>query len=258
VKEHRWFYELARPVLAFFKWLVLRQETRGVENIPATGSVILVSNHLHGMDILAVAVPSKRHLHFMAKVELFQVPVLGGLNRLIGAFPVRRGESDRESLRIAGEVLAAGQVLAIFPEGHRSDDHTLQKGHTGVALIALRSGAPIVPIGVWGTERALKGLRCGPWAPRVHVTYGEAFTLPPVGRRTREDLDRGLDTIMRRIAALLPEAYRGVYADAVAAPVGAAENVADVDVGGTDPLAAERALDREEAPLEPPAPAPSA
>jgi 1-acyl-sn-glycerol-3-phosphate acyltransferase len=247
VKEQKWFYALMRVPLTIYVYVLTRLHAEGTEHIPATGPVIFVSNHLSMMDILAVAVPTKRLLHFMAKIELFQVPVFGGVIRLLGAFPVRRGESDRESLRVAGELLAAGQVVVIFPEGHRSDYHALQPGHTGVALIAMRSGAPIVPIGVSGTEH-VGPLRIGPWAPRVRIVFGEPFTLPSAGRRTREDLERGIDQIMRRIAALLPPEYRGVYADSGEVPVGAATNGASLDVGGADPLEASRALDAEQDP----------
>lgn len=243
MKELRWFYEIARVPLSIFTRFVLRLHAEGMEHVPATGPVIIVCNHLHMMDILAVSVPCKRQEHFMAKAELFKIPIFNTFIRLLGAFPVRRGESDRDSLRTALDVLAAGQVLVMFPEGHRSDTHTLQRGLTGVALIAMRSGAPIVPVGIAGTERAFKGLRVGPWAPRVRVVYGEPFTLPSTGRRTREDLERGLDLLMRRIAALLPPEYRGVYAEPGPAPVGAAPSAAGLNPGGADPLAAESALD---------------
>jgi 1-acyl-sn-glycerol-3-phosphate acyltransferase len=251
MKEHRLFYEFARRPLTLFTYFVANVQAEGVENIPKSGPVILACNHLAGMDILAVSVPSSRHLHHMAKTELFQIPVAGGVFRLLGAFAVRRGESDRESLRIALEILQAGQVLVIYPEGHRSDYHALQKGHPGAALIAMRSGAPIVPVGISGTEHIFEGLRYGPFAPRVRVVYGKPFTLQGAGtRRTREDLEHGLDTIMRRIAALLPPKYRGVYADSpVEAPAVAAgangsgeSQQQPLDVGGADPLAAERAL----------------
>jgi 1-acyl-sn-glycerol-3-phosphate acyltransferase len=251
MKEHRWFYEVARRPLAAFAHFAARLEVKGLENVPAKGPVILVANHLAWMDILAISILCPRQEHFMAKIELFHVPVLGGIFRLLGAFPVRRGEGDRESLRIAQEILEAGQVLVIFPEGHRSDNHALIQGHSGVALIALRSGAPIVPVGISGTERLLKGLRYGPFAPRARVVYGEPFTLPSDGgRRTRDDVVRGIDTIMRRIAALLPPEYRGVYADPGDAPaptplpVAALQDAETLDVDASDPSAVGQSLPR--------------
>ncbi len=221
MKEYPWFYALLRRPLAALIHLAARMDVYGLDHVPDQGPVILVANHLSMMDILAVSVPVSRRLHFMTKAELFRVPVVGGVFRLLGAFPVRRGEGDRESLRISQDILDAGQALFIFPEGHRSDNHAMIPGHTGVALIALRAGSPvpIVPIGVSGTERLFKFGRIGPFAPRIRVVYGEPFTLTSTGgRRTRDDLERGIDTIMRQIAALLPPQYRGVYAQPSAEP----------------------------------------
>ena len=213
MKERRWLYEIARPVVGLFVHAVERLEVVGLENIPPTGPVILVANHINSMDIVSIALPVRRHEHHMAKIELFNVPILGGLLRLLGSFPIRRGESDREALRMAQEVLEAGQVLVIFPEGHRSGTGKMAAGLPGVALIAMRTGAPIVPVGISGTERVFQGLRVGPWAPKVRVVYGKPFTLASDGKRRSEDLKRGIDTIMRQIAALVPPAYRGVYAE---------------------------------------------
>ncbi|HEX9412199.1 MAG TPA: lysophospholipid acyltransferase family protein [Ktedonobacterales bacterium] len=220
--EHKRAYALTRVLLRLLMPLVVRVRAEGVENIPTTGPVILTPNHIVMMDILAMSVPVPRHVHHMAKVELFRVPVLGGVIRYLGAFPVRRGESDRDALRMAFEVLAAGQVLVVFPEGHRSRTGRLAAGQPGVALIALRSGAPVVPVAISGTEQVLKGWRYGPWAPKVRVAYGTPFTLADDARTRREAVQSGTDTIMRRIAELLPPAYRGIYADPATPSVTAA------------------------------------
>ncbi|HEV2235358.1 MAG TPA: lysophospholipid acyltransferase family protein, partial [Ktedonobacterales bacterium] len=144
--ERAWAYNwIARPIVRLLMPLLARLRVEGVANVPTSGAVILAPNHLNLMDIPAISVRVPRVSHYMAKDELFQVPLVGGIIRFFGAFPVRRGESDREALRQAGEVLAAGQMLVIFPEGHRSDDAALGPGLPGVALIALRAGAPIVP-----------------------------------------------------------------------------------------------------------------
>jgi 1-acyl-sn-glycerol-3-phosphate acyltransferase len=227
MKEHRGFYEFCRAVAATVFPLLEKLEVRGLENVPARGPVIMVANHIAFMDIPNIGLRVKRHEHHMGKSELFAVPVLGTIMRWLDAFPVRRGESDRESLRTADELLSAGQVLVVFPEGHRSGTGKMAAGLPGVALIAMRSGAPIVPVGISGTEHIFKG-RYGPWAPRVVLTYGAPFTLTFSGGRKRDDLERGIDTIMRRIAALVPPEYRGIYAAALAvaptpAPVAAVE-----------------------------------
>lgn len=212
-KERRAFYRFARIVVAIVVPLVAKLRTEGIENIPREGPVILALNHLSWLDIPLVSVRVARINHYMAKIELFSVPLLGGLMRLLGSFPVRRGESDRESLRTAEAILKAGEVLVVFPEGHRSGGAGLLPGHPGIAYVALRSGAPIVPVAVYGTEHAFKGFRLGPFAPRVTVRFGKPFQLEQPARRDRDSLARASDQIMRAIAALLPPSYRGVYAD---------------------------------------------
>jgi 1-acyl-sn-glycerol-3-phosphate acyltransferase len=250
MKESRRFYEVSRFYLRILVALVERLRADGVEHVPVQGPVILASNHINSMDILSLTIPVPRVVHLMGKVELFRIPVLGWYIRTLGAFPVRRGEGDREALRQALEILAAGQVLGILPEGHRSGTGRLQAGKSGTALLALRSGAPVVPVAIWGTERTFKGFRFGPWRPTVHVVYGEPFRLEASGPRNRhEDVERGIDTIMRRIAAMLPPQYRGVYAEPAAVPVVAPPNAEALDVVGADPVAAERAL--EESPKTP-------
>jgi 1-acyl-sn-glycerol-3-phosphate acyltransferase len=152
----------------------------------------------------------------MAKAELFQAPLLGGYIRRVGAFPVRRGERDRESLRISERLLSEGNVVGIFPEGHRSEQHSLIEAHPGVALIALRADAPVIPVAIWGSERALHGWRYLWRRPTVTVRYGPALHLKSAGsRRTTADVKQATDQIMGAIAAMLPPYYRGVYAGLV-------------------------------------------
>lgn len=252
MKEHRWFYEVARPLVGLFVHAVERLEVEGLENVPSNGPTILVANHISSMDIVTIGLPVKRHEHHMAKVELFGVPVLGSIMRLLGAFPVRRGESDRESLRIAEDVLNAGQVLVIFPEGHRSGTGKMAAGLPGVALIAMRTGAPIVPVGISGTERVLKGFRVGPWAPKVRMVFGKPFTLTADGKRRSEDLRRGIDSIMRHIAALVPPAYRGIYAGPAPEPIAAAPDIPAIVPGTADSLVADTDYPRSATPSTPP------
>lgn len=241
MKEHRRFYEASRAYLRVLTALIEDLRAEGVGNIPATGPVILACNHINWMDILTVTVPCPRQVHLMGKAELFEMPLLGGYYRGLGAFPVRRGEGDREALRQALEVVNAGQVLCIMPEGHRSGTGRLQEGKSGVALIALRSGAPIVPVAIWGTEKTLHGLHYGPFRPTVRIVYGEPFTLTRGGPgHGREDVERGINTIMVRIAAMLPPEYRGVYADQVAALATQAATSTGPEASGLDHLAVEQ------------------
>lgn len=203
---------LARPIVA----LVCRLRTEGLANIPASGPVIIAMNHIHWTDIPLASIRVPRVTHYMSKIENLQAPVFGQILRWCGTFPVRRGEGDREALRIAERLLRDGQIIVIFPEGHRSGTGVLLPAHPGAAYIALRTGAPIVPVAITGTQRMFKSLRLGPWAPRVTIRYGRPFHLADTGastRRGRDSLAQATEQIMREIAALLPPEQRGPYAD---------------------------------------------
>ena len=190
----------------------------GRERTPPHGALLVVSNHLNNADppLIASAVP--RTVHFMAKQELFDKRPWGTFIRLFGAFPVRRFEADMQALREAQRILREGGAVGMFPEGHRSHGKGLQQPYPGTALIALRSGATILPVGITGTE-AITGPLVLTRKPPITVVIGAPFTLPHTGRITGEAVRAASDEIMRRIAALLPPAYRGVYADSCAAEV---------------------------------------
>lgn len=206
-QERKGFYAFARAVVGLLVPLFVRLRVIGAENIPRSGPVMLASNHIAWIDIPLVSLKVPRVTHYMAKIELFNQPILGGIIRLLGAFPVRRGEGDRESLRVAERLLSQGKILAIFPEGHRSGGHLIA-AHPGTSLIALRTGALVVPVAISGSEHVFKSFR-----PVVTVRYGKPFHLEATGtRRTRDDLARSTDAIMYHIAALLPPDYRGEYA----------------------------------------------
>jgi 1-acyl-sn-glycerol-3-phosphate acyltransferase len=189
-------------------------EVIGREHVPLEGGLILASNHMNNADPPAICIAVPRHPTFMAKKEMFGWPVLGPAFRLFGAFPVRRTEADLAALRAATELVQRGDMLVMFPEGTRSRTGGLGKGHPGTALVALRTGAPILPVAVTGTEAVR-----WPWIflrpfsiKKVTVTIGEPFHLAPVERINNESAAEATDVIMRHIAALLPPEYRGVYA----------------------------------------------
>ncbi len=193
---------------------IRKMEFFGREHVPE-GPLILASNHLNNADSPMIALAVPRLPTFMAKPENLSWPMIGPGLRIFGAFPVRRGGADLAALRVASEVVQGGRMLAMFPEGTRSRTGGLNKGHPGTALIALRTDAPILPVAITGTEGItwpwifLKPLGVG----RVTVTIGEPFHLPKVERIDRETAAEGTEIIMRRIAALLPREYRGVYAE---------------------------------------------
>jgi 1-acyl-sn-glycerol-3-phosphate acyltransferase len=202
----------ARAIIPF----VAKLRVEGLEQVPRQGGVILAPNHINWVDIPLVAYPVPRVTHFMAKAELFGVPFLGGFIRVMGAFPVRRGEGDREALRIAERLLAEGELVTIFPEGHRSEERALIEAHTGVALIALRAGVPVVPVAIWGSEQTFHDGRYLWRRPTITIRYGAPVKLAAAGtRRTSADIKRCTDEVMGRIASMLPPRYRGIYAHLV-------------------------------------------
>ena len=127
-------------------------EVRGLENVPKTGGAILVSNHLNNADPCVIPGVFKRRIVTMAKKEMFRWPGINLLFRFIGAFPVDRQSADLGALRQAQSVVNQGLLLLMFPEGTRSKDHQLHAGFPGTALVAYRTGAPIVPGAITGTE----------------------------------------------------------------------------------------------------------
>ena len=145
----------------------------------------------------------------MAKQELFKSLFARTVVVSYGAFPVRRGQLDRQAVRSALKTLQNGWVLGMFPEGKRSVDTQLQPAQAGASLIASRSRVPILPVGISGTEH-IQGVMFILRRPRVIVTIGHPFSLPPVeSKSTRSRLAHYSDIIMEHIAELLPQSYRG-------------------------------------------------
>ncbi len=203
-----WFWRSLRALARFIFALILDVHVTGQENVPAKGPCIVASNHLSWFDVPLVPAYMKRKVVYMAKEELFYGR-LGWLVRLLGAFPVKRGEADRQSLRAADTQLKAGKIFIIFPEGTRSKTRRMAKGHVGLGMIALRSGVPVIPVAIWGSENALKVFR-----PRINIVFGKPMTLTPKGNKiTREDIEEATVAVMRRIASMLPPQYRGVYGE---------------------------------------------
>jgi len=190
--------------------LLTRWRVKGKEKVPLRGPLIIIANHLHLIDppLLSASIP--RRIIFMAKEELFHcwgTPFI----KAFGAFPVRRGEADREALRQAQRVLEKGLALGMFPEGGRSSTGQLQAGFLGSAFVALQCKAPLLPVAIIGTEK----LKRWTWflrRPSITVHIGEAFSLSnPEAKLTKASLKEATDIIMKRIAQLLPPDYRGVY-----------------------------------------------
>ncbi len=196
----RWL--IAVPLLS----LVARIRLKGRYNVPKHGPFLIAANHLAWTDIPLVPLFLPEKVVFMAKEEYFTSRI-AWLVRLMGAFPVKRGEGDRQALRTAEEQLKQGKVVVLFPEGTRSKTGVMAKGHAGLGMIALRSGVPVVPVAIWGSEKVLKQ-----FGPHVTISYGKPIVFKPKGAKlTREDIDNATEETMRTIAAMLPPEYRGVY-----------------------------------------------
>jgi 1-acyl-sn-glycerol-3-phosphate acyltransferase len=194
------FYFLVGLVSWPFIRLLLRERAQGVDNLPA-GGFVLAPNHVSNLDPWPLGMPlwPRRQLHWMAKAELFK-PVLGRLISWGGAFPVRRGEGDEGAIDTAVERVRAGDIVVIFPEGTRKEKGLIKRHQsrprTGAARVALRSGAPLVPAAIGGTDRLL---RLGP----LKIAYGPPVDLSDLdGIDEREAAKEATDRLMTAIAKL--------------------------------------------------------
>ncbi len=185
-----------------------------LQQVPRTGPLILVVNHINTLDVPMVeAQLYPRNLIVLAKEETWDNPFMGWLFTTFHAIPIRRGEVDLQAIHSCLEVLGKAGILAVAPEGTRSYDGKLQTGQQGVVLLALRSGAPILPVVHWGGEslrQNIKRLK----RTSLHLRVGQPFVLESRGGKivgkVRQEM---VDEIMRQMAALMPEEYRGVYSD---------------------------------------------
>lgn len=186
-------YTFARSVVNMIYKPLYRIQTIGQENIPKEGSVLLCSNHISNFDPIVVGITTPRPVHFMAKEELFRVPVFGQLVPHLNAFPVKRGMSDREALRKGLAVLKEDKVLGLFPEGTRSKTGELGEGLAGAGFFATRSEALIVPCAVIGPYKALNKLK---------VVYGKPVDFTEY-RKNKISADEATKIIMEEIRKLI-------------------------------------------------------
>lgn len=208
-----WFRRVVKPIIRFLIWLLLRMEVRGLEHIPSEGAVILAISHTNFLDPVLMMAVCLRPLEAVSKLENLRLLFFGPLIWLYGVISIRRGEVDREALSAAIELLRRGEVLLIAPEGTRSGVGRLQKGRGGLAYIAARADALIVPVGIIGVEgfwRNLVRLRRTP----VQMALGQPFRFAARGRQLdRRALAQMTDEAMYQLAATLPPERRGRYAD---------------------------------------------
>jgi 1-acyl-sn-glycerol-3-phosphate acyltransferase len=193
-----------------------RLKITGYENIPATGSAIVVSNHLGRLDaMLGVILSERDDIILMIADKYHSVPLWRWAGNNLDAIWLDRDEADFHAMREVYKRLKQGGLLGIAPEGTRSKTEALAPGKPGAAYLAARAGVPLIPVGIYGTEdrlvkKRLKSLK----RLDITISIGEPFMLPPLPRKERDEfLDESTVEIMCRIAALLPPEYRGFYAD---------------------------------------------
>ncbi|MBN1451980.1 MAG: 1-acyl-sn-glycerol-3-phosphate acyltransferase [Anaerolineales bacterium] len=185
-----------------------------LHKIPKGGPMIVYSNHTGQIEVpLLYAHLQPRPVTGIAKVETWDGWFLSFLFNLWGAIPIRRGEADMEAMRKSLEALEQGYILAIAPEGTRNKTGVLIRAYPGIVTLALRSGAPLLPVAHWGGENFSKNIK-DMKRTDFHIRVGEPFKLDPGNERvTREVRQQMVDEMMYRLAALLPEYYRGAYTD---------------------------------------------
>lgn len=204
-------YSLLHVVFWVITHLICRYRVSGCAHVPRTGPLLIVANHLSWYDPILLAVILPRRAWFFTKAEVFRWPIIGRACRLTGQIPVSRGESDRAALEQALAYLREGKALVVFPEGTVERQEQMIAAHTGAAMLAVRSGAAVLPIAHTGTRRVLRSWRA--CYPRVDVCIGEPYA-PEVPKDVprKVALHAVSREMMARVAEMLPPAYRGIYA----------------------------------------------
>jgi len=187
------FYIIAKYVVYSILKPLYRIEVIGKENIPKDGAVLLCSNHIDNLDPPVLGITAPRRVRFMAKEELFKVPILGTIIRNLGAFPVKRGFADRDAIRTGLKILKDGEVLGLFPEGTRSKTGKLGKGLAGAGFFALRSPSIVIPCAIIGPYKPFR---------KVKVIYGKPVDFKS-HRENKISAEEATEIIMKEIQKLL-------------------------------------------------------
>lgn len=192
-------YDILKFIIGITFKLLFRLKVIGRENIPRNGGAIIACNHISLLDPPVVGVSMDRYINFMAKDELFHYPVFSWIITKLKAFPVRRGMADRVAIRKAIVLLESGQIVGLFPEGTRSKTGILGKPEAGLAMIAVKTGVPIIPTAIIGTASFGKTI-----LPKFKVKFGKPIIVNK-GKGDRDTMDMISESIMREIAILLEE-----------------------------------------------------
>ena len=196
--------------------IIARTNIQGMEYIPETGSALIISNHLGRLDaMLGVVLADRDDIILMIADKYENNTFWRILGNKLDAIWLNRDEADFHALREVTRRLKSGGIGGIAPEGTRSKTESLLPGKAGAAYIAAKTGSTLIPVALWGTEdRVVKERFSRLKRLDIQIRIGEPFTLPPLQRKNRDELLlQGTNEMMCRIAAMLPESYRGVYAE---------------------------------------------
>ncbi|MCY0877611.1 MAG: lysophospholipid acyltransferase family protein [Firmicutes bacterium] len=181
-------YWVVRTILMLY----FRVRVTGLENVPKEGALIVIANHRSGFDPPMVGAILRRPVHFMTKVELFSYPFLPWIFKYVQAYPVRRGRPDRQAIRHSLDILRRGEVIVLFPEGHRSETGELQEARSGVVYLAQKTGCQLLPIGIsgrYGFRRTIRYVIGQPF--RLDPALGKKEAQVLVMEKIRELIERG-------------------------------------------------------------------
>lgn len=196
------FYQIIKTIVAVFLKIFYPFQVIGHHHIPTNSRAIICCNHISNLDPPLLGVAMKRKIHYMAKAELFQVPILGKIISRLGAYPVNRGHGDTRAIKRSLQILRDEEILGIFPEGTRSRNGELGKAHIGAALIASKAKAPIVPAAIIGKYRLFR---------KMKVVFGEPFEVTQFqnesGKVDQNGVQAATDHMMSEIQKLLDQ-YR--------------------------------------------------
>lgn len=199
-------YTIGKGLSWLFAKVFGRMQVSGQENIPREGGVMICANHISYMDPPVLGAGAPRQIHYMAKIELFQIPVLGFLIKCVGAFPVQQRTADRAAIKTAIDYLGKGEVVGMFPEGQRIFGGQLGEALPGVGMIVLRAKAPVIPTALIGTDKLLPPHKLLPRFSHIKVVFGKPVVLDDLYEKSgREAIEEVGKRIMAAIGELIEQ-----------------------------------------------------
>jgi len=206
-----WF--ITNLLRIYFRLTLRVDMPEGFEKIPAQGPLIIITNHTGQVEVPLIAtLLQPRRITGWGKAEAFENPFLNWVFSTWDIIPVRRGEADMTALKSAFRMLEEGRIFGVAPEGTRNKTGILKRGLPGAAVLAIKSGAPVIPIVHWGGEVYMQNQKKFKRTD-FHIRVGEPFRVQVEGKVTAEIRQQVVDEMMYRIAAMMPEQYRGEYSD---------------------------------------------